>query len=669
MCGFAGIARAEPRGVDEGTLRRMASAIAHRGPDGFGLASDRHVGLAPVRLSIIDIAGGAQPMATEGGRIVVVFNGEIFNYIELRAQLADHGHSFRTRSDTEVLLRAYEQWGERMVERLNGDFAFVIHDRRANRLVLARDRFGVRPLFYAQVGGDLYFGSEVKALLATGDVPAAIDVEGLDEVFTFWAARAPRTVFRGVRALEPGHVATWSAGELRTAAYHELSYDSAQEEPPDAIESLDVLLRDSVRIRMRADVPVGGYLSGGLDSTITCALAAPMSPMELRTFSVTFADPQLDESTYQRLVAGHLGSRHCVRHIDGDAIARVFPEVVRHSETPLVRTAPAPLYLLAQLAREGEIKVVLTGEGSDELFLGYDLFKETKVRLFCLRRPDSPARARLFDRLYPYLGANRGGEFWRRFFLAAGAPEDPLFSHLPRFGLTARIKAFYAPALRDALDRFDPLEELRASLPAAFARWDPIHRAAYLEIATLLSSYLLSSQGDRMAMAHGVEGRFPFLDPRLSAFAAALPPRSKLVGLREKEILKRWARRVVPAPVAERPKQPYRAPDVPAFFTARRPAYVRELLEPAAIRKVGLFDPAAVAGLVRRCESGRATGFAESQALVGILSAQLWHESFISTSWTRAADRLGDPDVLLQDEGAVDAPLAERSGRYSEVPR
>jgi asparagine synthase (glutamine-hydrolysing) len=659
MCGFAGIARAAPRGVEEATLRRMAAAIAHRGPDGFGLAADAHVGLAHVRLSIIDIAGGAQPMATEDGRVLVAFNGEIFNFVELRARLADRGHRFRTRSDTEVLLRAYEEWGERMVERLNGDFAFVIHDRRADRLVLARDRFGVRPLFYARVGRDLYFASEVKALLASGEVAAAIDLEGLDEVFTFWAARAPRTVFRGVRALEPGHVAVWSAGEVRTRPFYDLAYDSAAEEPADAVESLDRLLRDSVGIRMRADVPVGGYLSGGLDSTITCALAAPMSPHEFRTFSVTFADPRLDESRYQRLVADRLRSRHCVRHIDESAIARVFPDVVRHAETPLVRTAPAPMYLLAQLARESGIKVVLTGEGSDELFLGYDLFKETKVRLFCLRRPDSPARARLFDRLYPYLGGNRGGEFWRRFFLSAGAPDDPLFSHLPRFGLAARVKAFYSPDVRAALVGFDALAELRGRLPAAFGTWDPIHRAAYLEVTTLLSSYLLSSQGDRMAMAHGVEGRFPFLDPRLSEFSAALPAGSKLRGLREKEILKRWARRVVPSAVADRPKQPYRAPDVPAFFAAERPDYVRELLEPAAVRDVGLFDPAAVSGLVRRCESGRATGFAESQALVGVLSAQLWHEAFVRGSWTEIPDRLGQPDVFLEEvpTPAAHAPL------------
>ena len=243
----------------------------------------------------------------------------------------------------------------------------------------------------------------------------------------------------------------------------------------------------------------------------------------------------------------------------------------------------------------------LPKEGADELFLGYDLFKETKLRHFCLRQPESTRRPRLFDRLYPYLNpGNKGGDFWRGFFLSAGGPEDPLFSHLPRFALTSRIKDFYSASTREALGDFDPMQELRESLPEEFSSWSPLNRAAYLEITTLLSSYLLSSQGDRMAMAHGVEGRFPFLDHRLFRFSADLPVRSKLRGLREKEILRRWAASVVPPTVAQRPKQPYRAPDIPAFFAADAPEYVRDALSPEALLGSGLFEPAAVAGLVRR---------------------------------------------------------------------
>ncbi len=611
----------------------MAAAVRHRGPDGFGIFAGARCGLAHTRLSIIDIAGGTQPLANEDGEVLVVYNGEIYNYRELRRELEAHGHRFCTQCDTEVLVHGYEQWGEAMLHRLNGQFAFGIYDRRLESLFLARDRFGVRPLYYAVRGGDLYFASEIKALFASGAVDAEPDPRGLDEVFTFWAARAPRTPFRGVEALPPGCSARWHDDRLRISRYYALDYKETATEPADALERLGELMHSSVDFRMRADVPVGGYLSGGLDSSIICSLAAAASPHELRTFSVAFEDERFDESAFQQTVARELASRHLVETIGPRDIARVFPDVIRHTETPLVRTGPAPMLLLSRLARDNGIKVVLTGEGSDELFLGYDLFKETAVRLFCLRQPQSKWRPRLFDRLYPYLAnGSRGGEIWSAFFLKAGSPQDPLFSHLPRFLLTSRIKEFYSADFRAALVGADPLQELRDSLPATFTSWSPLHRAAYLEMTTLLEPYILSSQGDRMALANGVEGRFPFLDHRLFEFAAALPTRSKLRGLEEKEILRRWSAGLVPPSVRQRVKQPYRAPDIPAFFAPDRPAYVDELLDVAPLRQTGVFDPAAVAGLVKRCRAGRATGTRESQALVAILSTQLWYREFHSDS-------------------------------------
>ncbi len=631
MCGFAGIARREARGVPPGTLQRMAAALRHRGPDGFGLHADERVGLAHARLSVIDLAGGAQPMANGDGTLVVVYNGEIFNFPELKDELAARGHVFRTRSDTEVLLHSYAEWGgEAMLDRLNGQFAFAIYDRRDGSLFLARDRFGILPLYHSQWGGDFYFGSEVKALLASGEVPRALDPAGLDEVFTFWAARPPRTPFRDIQALEPGCCARWRGGRLTIRRWYALDFGSAAREQPGAVEQLDELMRSSVRQRLLADVPVGGYLSGGLDSSAVCALATRESSAELRTFSVAFADPRFDESAHQQAVAAAVRSRHAVQQIGSEDIARVFPEVIRHTETPLLRTAPAPLFLLSRLARERGIKVVLSGEGADELFYGYDLFKETVVRQFCLRQPESASRPRLFDRLYPYLApGTRAGEFWRRFFLGAGSPDDPLFSHMPRFRLAAWIKEFYSDEFRAGLSGFDALGELRDALPPGFVHWSALARAAYLEMVTLLSPYLLASQGDRMAMAHGVEARVPYLDHRLFEFAAGLPDRSKLRGLHEKDILRRWAAAVLPATAAGRTKQPYRAPDVPAFFGPQPPEYVTELLDEASLTRSGVFDPAAVAGLVRRCRNGQATGVREGQALVGILSTELWQREFL----------------------------------------
>jgi asparagine synthase (glutamine-hydrolysing) len=374
---------------------------------------------------------------------------------------------------------------------------------------------------------------------------------------------------------------------------------------------------------------------------------------------VTFEDPALNEASFQESVAQALGSLHLVQPVSRASVADAFADAVWHTETPLVRTAPTPLYLLAKLTREHDIKVVLTGEGSDELFLGYDLFKEVVVRKFCLRQPESRVRPRLFDRLYPYLGDTaRAGDFWRRFFLSAGSPDDPLFSHLPRFQLAAWAKGLYGEGPREAVRGHDVMEELRSSLPPEFARWSGLGRAAFLEMETLLSPYLLASQGDRMAMAHGVEGRFPFLDHRLYEFVARLPERSKLKGLREKDILRRWANGRIPGPVAARGKQPYRAPDAPAFFGKDQPEYVRELLQPRSIRSAGLFEPSSVAGLVRRCESGRALGFRENQAFVAVLSAQAWHHQFVEGQRSTKALPLRDADVTM---GSAFPPAAQPS--------
>ena len=627
MCGIAGIARASYRPIDAAVLLRMAAAIRHRGPDGYGVLADRRIGLAHVRLSIIDLVTGDQPMGNEDGTLWTVFNGEIYNWVELREQLEARGHAFRTRCDSEVLLHGYEEWGTELLDRLEGQFAFAIYDRRDDSLLLARDRFGVRPLFYAMSGGDLYFASEAKALFASGEITAAPDPQGLDQVFTWWSPRAPRTVFRGVHQLQPGTFAHWRRGDLALRTWWTPTYQEADEEPEGATAMLDQLLRSAVGMRMRADVPVGAYLSGGLDSSVIASLAAACTPHTLRTFSITFADPALDESAHQLAVARGIGSDHAIQLIDGDAIARVFPDVVRHTETPLLRTSPAPMYLLAKLARERGITVVLTGEGSDELFLGYDLFREAEIRRFCLRQPSSSRRPRLFDRLYPYLRQGAGGEVWRRFFLEAGPPDDPLFSHQPRIRLASFVREFYGEAMRS--ERPEPEAGLRRALPAGFESWSHTAQAAWLEITTLLEGYLLSSQSDRVAMAHGVEARYPFLDSRLFAFAASLPERSKLRGLHEKDILRRWAAGHLPAEVAARPKQPYRAPDVSAFFGRGAGApWVRELLGEAAVRRTGLFDPHAVAGLAARCAVGRAAGVREGQALVGILSAQLWYHTF-----------------------------------------
>jgi asparagine synthase (glutamine-hydrolysing) len=349
----------------------MARAIRHRGPDGFGYALDEGIGLVNTRLSIFDLPGGWQPQADPGGGLIV-YNGEVYNHYEQREELRSRGESFRTTSDTEVVLRLLEREGPAALDRFNGQFALAWWQPKARRLVMARDRFGVRPLYYALLDdGTLVFGSEAKAIFASGELTPEPDLQGLDEVFTLWGPRAPRTVFRGVKQVRQGGLVVWEGGRItEERIWWTPSFDVAE----DPKEDLEELLRDSVRLRLRADVPVGAYLSGGLDSSLIVALAQQETDHQLRTFSVAFQDPHYDERGHQEEVARALGTQHHVVEVGPAEIADAFPEVVRHAETPLVRTAPVPLYLLSAEVRANDIVVVATGEGADELFWGYDLF-------------------------------------------------------------------------------------------------------------------------------------------------------------------------------------------------------------------------------------------------------------------------------------------------------
>jgi len=614
----------------------MGSAIAHRGPDESGIAALGGAGLCHTRLSIVGLADGQQPMALDGGRLIIAFNGEVFNYVELREGLIARGRVFRTSSDTEVILHLYDEKGPDCLADLNGDFAFAIWDAPRRRMFLARDRMGVRPLFHTTVGDTLFFASEVKALLQVPGVDAAMDPFALDQIFTLWAPIAPRTAFKGIEELEPGHMMIVEPGGRTIRPYWSLSFPEAgapsrHGDERAAAEELRALLTDATRLRMRADVPVGSYLSGGLDSSVISALASGMTPETLRTFSVAFDSAEHDESAFQNEVAAALGTLHAtVRCGEGD-IASVFPDVVRFTERPILRTAPAPLFKLSALVRERGLKVVLTGEGADEVFAGYDIFKEARVRRFCARQPGSRIRPHLFRKLYPYLPGlkQQSAEYLAAFFGAGtDSPEDPLFSHKPRMRATGAAKLFFSADLREQLAGYDAAEDLASRLPEAFSRWHPLHQAQYLESRFLLPGYILSSQGDRMAMAHGIEGRFPFLDHRLVEFAATLPPEMKLKGLVEKHILREATRDLLPESILRRTKQPYRAPDSQSFRGAGEKDYVRDAMSVEKLAAGGLFNPASVSKLFAKSRQQPLTGFRDNAAFVGILSSQLWLETF-----------------------------------------
>ncbi len=653
MCGIAGCIalRAGTPPPDLNDLRAMVGAIRHRGPDEFGLYRDARAGLGHARLSIIDLVTGQQPLANEDGTLWVVFNGEIFNYVELRAELMALGHRFRTRSDTEVIVHAYEAWGDRAFARFNGQFAVALWNSVDEVLVLARDPIGVRPIYLCEHEGRLWFASEVKAIFAGApSLTRELDPVGLAETFTFWTVVPPQSVFRGVSELEPGHVRTVSPTGVVDHAFWEPTYPTGaagafRGSLDDAVEQVGAALEQAVRLRMlRSDVPVGSYLSGGLDSSYVAALGRKVKGEKFLTFSIRFADAEYDETPYQRAVARRIESDHRDVIVRREDIAAAFPMVVAHAERPLLRTAPAPLFLLSRLVRESGIKVVLTGEGADEMFGGYDIFREGKVRRFWARRPASALRPRLLERLYPYLARSpvaqramaheffgRGLDRWRA----------PAFAHQPRWQSTAALQRLFAPELRRSAGALDVVSRLLSSLPADFERWSFLAQDQYLEVRTLLGGYLLSSQGDRMLMAHSVEGRFPFLDAGVVELANSLPAAFKIRALDEKHVLKRAARGLVPDEVLERPKQPYRSPDALSFVGPATPEWVPELLDGPAVARAGVFDPRAVERLWRKCRDAAGGGQfsnADNMALVGALSTGLLHQQLVRAVPQRRTD-------------------------------
>lgn len=664
MCGICGIVStgAPP---DLALLRKMMGRIGHRGPDGNGYYRDRRAALGHNRLAIIDTAGGAQPLCNEDETVWVTFNGEIFNYVELREELRGRGHRFRTASDTEVIVHAWEEWGQGCFSRFNGQWALALWDRREERLVLSRDRVGMQPLFYTRTADGLRFASEVKALFADPAVERALDPAGLDETLTYWSTVAPRTVFRGVEQVEPGHVAVLDRAGLRTAAYWRPTFPERGREPEQDPRANAETLRDKLveasRLRfLRSDVPVGAYLSGGLDSSITAAVISQFTDAPLHTFSLRFSEDELDEGRWQKEMAARLGTQHEDVLVSPGEIAEVFPDVVRHAETPVLRAAPAPLFLLSRLVRDNGYKVVVTGEGADEVFAGYDIFREARVRLFWSRDPDSAKRTRAAELLYPWMARSPGRvpAFARSFFGRNLDPADPALSHRPRWDSTAVLKSLLSADLRAEMDGGGP-SDVVASLPPGSEGWDPLSRGQWLEMRTLLAGYILSSQGERMLMASSVEGRYPFLDPDVVDFANALPARHKLFGLEEKYLLKQAFADLVPPGILRRPKQPYRAPDAASFFAPGRPDWVEELTSPRAIKAAGVFDPGRVAGLMAKAARtrGENMGNTDNMRVLAVLSTQLVHDAFVTgNDWSAAERALPPPEV------AVDLLADDRSG-------
>ncbi|MCU0788920.1 MAG: asparagine synthase (glutamine-hydrolyzing) [Verrucomicrobia bacterium] len=662
MCGIAGIvnlAAAPPPG--EVLMRRMLSQLRHRGPDQFGIYVDRDVALGNARLSIIDLAGGQQPISNEDGTLWIVYNGEVFNHPELRVELESRGHRLVTCTDTEVIIHLFEEYGPECLSRLNGQFAFALWDSNRRSLFLARDRLGIRPLFYTQASGRLLFASEIKALFADPAVSRELDPAGVGQAFNFWAPMAPQTSFMGVRELPAGCYLEIQDTTPRLQSYWSLEFNPAPNANADeVIEAFRELLVDSTRIRLRADVPVGAYLSGGLDSAVIASVVKRLGVSQLDTFSISFSDPQFDESEHQLRMAEYLGTEHQVVHATCADIGRVFPEVVWHVETPLMRTAPAPMFLLSQLVRGRGYKVVLTGEGADEFLGGYDIFKEAMIRQFWARQPESRIRPRLLGQIYPDITrlAAMGPAYLEAFFgTGLRETEAPDYSHQVRWRNNRRTFRLFSEDFRSDAEpaTSDPCKRFAQG----FSTWGLLERAQYLEASIFMTGYLLAAQGDRVAMAHSVEGRYPFLDHRLVELCTRLPSKFKLRGLREKWLLRQVAKDWLPESIGNRRKRPYRAPIHYSFRDGPETGYVRDLLSPGTIQSVGVFKPKAVEHMSAKLHAGKPLGETDDMALVGVLSTQLLHRRFISDF--HPLDALDEKDdIKVVDRSTLQSPHGVR---------
>jgi asparagine synthase (glutamine-hydrolysing) len=625
VCGITGVLEyADGDAVDPGVLRRMTEALRHRGPDDDGVHIQGRVGLGMRRLSIVDVEGGTQPMTDESGDVVVVYNGEIYNAAPLTADLRRAGHRLVTECDTEVLPHLYEDHGPELVDALRGMFAFALWDRRRHRLLLARDRLGIKPLYYRDDGHRLVFGSEIKALLEHPSVTASLDRVALSQYLSLKYVPAPRTMFAGIRALPPGCMLLCDAGGVRLRRWWELDVNQrgpARSEDEYA-EGLVARLRESVRLHLRSDVPFGAFLSGGLDSSLVVALMSEVLADPVRTFSVGFAagGRQVGELPYAALVADRFATKHSSLVMTGEDFVASTPGVVESLDQPIADAPAVPLLLLSQLAAR-DVKMVLSGEGGDELFAGYARYVGEQAAPF-LRPLPTALRAQGLG-----AAARRARSPRHRIALHALSKADELERMVAWFPL------FDDPAkrrlLRPEVATELPGNEAQEGLSAAFERRhppDPLSRMLYHDTTRWLPDLLLA-RGDKMSMAASLELRVPLLDHQVVDFAAGLPSRLKVRRLARKVLLRQVARDLLPAPILARPKEGFPMPVAQWLRGEARPL-MTDLLAPEAVRRQGLFDPVEVTRLIDAHLSGHRD---HARELWGLVVVELWFRRYLGS--------------------------------------
>jgi asparagine synthase (glutamine-hydrolysing) len=619
MCGICGLVAGErERGPDLEAVARMSGRLVHRGPDDDGLFCEGPVALAARRLSIIDLAGGHQPIENEDGSAVVVQNGEIYNYRELKRELEGRGHRFATDCDTEVLVHAYEEWGDAFAERLRGMFAIALWDKRRQRLLLVRDRFGIKPLFYRDAEGGLSFASELKAMLEQPGFSREIDPRAVAAYLAFNSIPAPLTIFKEARKLPPGYLLTWEGGEVALRRYARPGAAPADEARSGSAEELAAELRevldDSVRAHLVADVPVGVLLSGGVDSGGLAALASQHVDEPLRTFSIGFEEEGFNELSRARLVAERYGTDHHELVLHPDAV-ELLPKLVEAFDEPFGDSSALPTYLVSELA-VSEVKVALSGEGGDELFGGYytyvaDLLARRIGRLAALARPLAEALPSRTDRVgFDYKA--------KRFARAAALP--PLERHHGwKEIFSAQARAELAGPGASAWDPLDLYRERYAETAGA----EPLARMQDVDLGIYLVDDLLVKT-DRLSMAHSLELRVPFLDPKVAEFAFSLPPQLKVRGTAKKRLLRQALAPLLPREIVHGRKQGFSIP-IAAWLRGPLEPFAREVLAPGAVARQGLLDPAAVTPILDRHCSGQED---LSRQIWGLMALTLWFDRY-----------------------------------------
>ena len=629
MCGIAGIVAADALGPeDRGRAIAMRDVIAHRGPDDAGLHLDGQAALGHRRLSIVDLAAGHQPLANEDDSIWIVFNGEIYNHAELRPLLESAGHRYRTRSDTETIVHAYEQWGDACVERFRGMFAFALWDARRRRLLIARDRLGVKPLYWARVGDRLLFGSEIKALLASGLITPRANDQALPELLGTRYLSGTETLFEGIHRLMPGHTLTFENGDVRIRQYWEIPVgrpaENTQMRETEVVERFRALLEEAVRVRLMADVPLGMFLSGGLDSSAIAALMAGMIDRPLQTFSVAFKQRAFSELDYARQVSTAIKADAHEIVIDDQDFFGALPKLIWHEDEPIAHPSSVPLYFVSELASR-HVKVVLTGEGSDELLAGYGKYPRALVNWRAAKAygvvPDA-LRTWVSRTLVPSLPGHLARYAKRSFLSMPRTPEAMFFDNFASIGLARQRTLLTTPyAAMATPDR--AYGASRAFFDAPNGSSTVLDRLLYADMKTYLVELLMKQ--DQMSMAASIESRVPFLDHHLVEFAATLPPRLKLRGFKTKWILREAVKSILPREILTRRKMGFPVPFA-LWMKEGWGSVVRDVLLDRRTRERGIIDPAAVDRLLTAHASGEQEG---GDAIWSLLNLELWYRTHI----------------------------------------